>query len=406
MISHVYSKSYIQASESSRAQSRVIIFDRLLPLLAHSASASQAPHGLDVHTTFLAATMDFISAYIFGIRNSTNFLRGKAYRDHWLQLYMSRHDYPFFPQEFPRLTWLLRKLGVPPYPKWVDGANQEMRDWNEKLCKGALETSASVKGEASSSEDDPVVLRTLLAGLQKEKAANGKESLVYSTAILQQDLTINSELFDHVLAGQETAGVTLTYLTWQLSRDLPLQQKLQKELLSLQPSLAINGRSEGAIPDVRALDALPTLQAVLLETLRLHAALPGPLPRQTPYPSCRLGPYTIPGGVRVAALAHTLHRDESVFPEPEKFDHTRWLEDGTDEDDRKERHRRFWAFSSGGRMCIGSNFAMQGRLGRGQPRRGAGKLTSRAEMKLIVAAIYSNFRTHIVDDAGMEQTDG
>lgn len=27
-------------------------------------------------------------------------------------------------------------------------------------------------------------------------------------------------------------------------------------------------------------------------------------------------------------------------------------------------------------------------------------------MKYIVAAIYSNFTSHIVDDAGMEQTDG
>jgi len=28
------------------------------------------------------------------------------------------------------------------------------------------------------------------------------------------------------------------------------------------------------------------------------------------------------------------------------------------------------------------------------------------EMKLVVAAIYTNFTTHIVDDVGMEQTDG
>ena len=358
ILSHVYSKSYVQSSESANAQARVIIFDRLLPLLTHSASASQAPHGIDVHSTFLAATMDFISAYAYGIWSSTNFLQNKAYRDHWLQLYMSRHGYPFFPQELPRLTWFLRKLGVPPYPQWVDAANQEMRDWNENMCKRAMETDGSKKGERWGPEDNPVVLRTLLAGLQKEKAVDGEESLSHSTAILQQDSSVNSELFDHILAGQETAGVTLTYLTWQLSKDIPLQQKLRKELLTLKPGMAVGG---GAIPDPKALDALPTLHAVITETLRLHAALPGPLPRQTPYPSCRIGPYKIPGGVRIAALAHTLHRDESVFQEPETFNHERWLEDGVDEEARKERHRHFWAFSSGGRMCIGSHFAMHGR---------------------------------------------
>ena len=28
------------------------------------------------------------------------------------------------------------------------------------------------------------------------------------------------------------------------------------------------------------------------------------------------------------------------------------------------------------------------------------------EIKLVVAAVYSNFRTHIVDDGGIEQADG
>ena len=30
----------------------------------------------------------------------------------------------------------------------------------------------------------------------------------------------------------------------------------------------------------------------------------------------------------------------------------------------------------------------------------------KAEIKLVVAAVYSNFRTHLVDDEGIEQTDG
>jgi hypothetical protein len=35
-------------------------------------------------------------------------------------------------------------------------------------------------------------------------------------------------------------------------------------------------------------------------------------------------------------------------------------ENGYSEEQRRERDRHFWAFSSGGRMCVGSNFAVFG----------------------------------------------
>jgi cytochrome P450 len=211
---------------------------------------------------------------------------------------------------------------------------------------------------------------------------------------------------DHVLAGQETAGVALTYLSWRLSQSLELQIKLRRELLSLEPNMKMTGEGLSSLPDLKLLDGLPILHAVVMETLRLHAPIQGPQPRQTPYPASQIGPYHVPGGVRVAASAYTLHRDSRVFHEPERWDHARWLDTTASGDEKRERHRQFWAFGSGGRMCIGSNFAVQGGLsciwsGERPP------LTLFPEMKLIVAAIYSNFTTHIVDDAGMaDQTDG
>jgi len=49
-------------------------------------------------------------------------------------------------------------------------------------------------------------------------------------------------------------------------------------------------------------------------------------------------------------------------------------------------NHHFWAFGSGGRMCIGSHLALQ-------------------EIKLIVAAVYANYKTEIVDDDGIEEVD-
>jgi len=57
----------------------------------------------------------------------------------------------------------------------------------------------------------------------------------------------------------------------------------------------------------------------------------------------------------------------------------------TGRDDNNPR-RWFWAFGNGGRMCIGSNFML-------------------LVMKVVVATIYTNLKTSIVDDAGIEQRD-
>ncbi|KAK4126896.1 cytochrome P450 [Parathielavia appendiculata] len=351
LISHVYSKSYIQSSATASAQARVILFERLLPILEDSVAESQLPHGIDIYSVFMAATMDFIASFIFGLSNGTNFLGDKAYRDHFLEQYKARNDYGYYDQEMPQLTRFCRKLGC---------------------------------------FDQPVVWNALVNGLQNEEAKNGQASILYPTALSNLKLSVASELFDHVLAGQETAGLTLTYLSWRLSQSLELQAKLRGELLSLSPNMQLDEDGTPAMPDAKQLDSLPLLHAVLTETLRLHAPIPGAQPRQTPESGCRIGPYRVPGGVRIAALAYTLHRDESVFPEPEKWDPTRWLPSCAGEEDRKRRNKQFWAFSSGGRMCIGSNFAMHGEL-------------SIAEVTFVTR---SQQESHIVDDDGMEQSDG
>ncbi|KAF4781047.1 cytochrome P450 [Colletotrichum scovillei] len=433
MVSNAYAKSFIHASEPAKAQARAILFGRLLPLLSASSprhtkststnidigssgTSNPGPSpgaGIDVFSTFLASTMDFITAYTFGLRNSTDFLRQKAYRDHWLQLYLARASHGFWPQETPRLNALVTRLGMglwKLYPSWVDDANAEIWAWNWRLCEGAREyvlgnqkeggtaTAEKEKGQEDKRDvaDEPVVLCAMEAGIEKERRVNGQDSILYPTTILQKNESVASEILDQVLAGQETAGIALTYLAWHLSRSPDLQTSLRQELLTLSPDLKMQTNATetnaaslpASLPDPKHVDALPILHAVIMETLRLHAPIPGPEPRQTPHshPPCRLGDFEVPGGVRVAALGYTLHRNADVFPDPEVWDHTRWLASNTSEAQRREMLRYFWAFGSGGRMCVGSNFAMN-------------------EMKLIAAAIWTNFTTHVVDDTGIEQDD-
>lgn len=347
MISNVYSKSFVMSSEAAKAQSHVIMFNRLLPLLKDEAAKGQG--GTEVQSLFMATTMDLISAYIFGLSNGTNFIQNKTYRDEWLDLYLSRHHHHFWPQELPFVTGVLKRIGVRLYPAFVDDANDELRSWNKYRCEKAIE---SYLGGAKYTDpaNFPVVFNAMQQGIRKEEKVEGPKSILYETTIQQRDASIASEILDQVLAGHETAGIVLTYASWHLSKSPGLQAQLREELLPLIPC------GEDILPDARKLDGLPLLNAIVMETLRLHAPIPGPQPRQTPYPGSHIEGHFIPGGVRIASLAHTLHLNEAVFSKAAIWDPNRWLE-SSDQDTMK---RHFWAFGSGGRMCIGSNFALQG----------------------------------------------
>ncbi|KAI9729644.1 MAG: hypothetical protein M1818_008447 [Claussenomyces sp. TS43310] len=395
MISNVYSKSTINTSKALTSQSIVILYSRLLPILHASADESKSSNGVEVHELWNATTMDFITAYQFGLANSSNFLEDVSHRQHWLSLYQSRKAHTFFPQELPRFTKLLHGVGIRLFPSWVDDANRSLETWCADMCKVTKAYGLSQESYESNPYDEPVVLNAVLAGIEKEKRTKGSESILNDTTLKKPRLSIASEMIDQLAAGHETSGVTLTYLTWHLSHDISLQNALRAELLDLDFPLkypATVPLKDVRLPDPKQLDGLPILHSVLMETLRLDAAIPGSQPRMTPYPSCIIGGYDVPGGVRVSSAAYSLHRNGGVFPDPEKWDHTRWLDDnGSKEQGASEakmnRDRYFWAFSSGGRMCVGSNFAMH-------------------ELKLVAAAIYTNFTTHVVDDEGIEQMDG
>ncbi|KAK5996403.1 Cytochrome P450 monooxygenase otaC-like protein [Cladobotryum mycophilum] len=356
MITHIYSKSYIQSSEAIKGQIRAIVYGRLLPILYQDASASKS-YGTEVESIFMATAMDLVSAYIFGLQNGTNFLQDEPYRTHWLKLYLSRLNHHFWPQELPWFTSLCSRLGLRLYPSAVDGANNELRDWNYRLCGNAHKTLMAGSSDCEKPEDEPIVFKALHSGIEKENKTEGKDSLIYKTSVLHKDEAVASEIFDHLLAGHENAGVALTYLTWHLSQSPSLQEKLREELFTL---VTVDASGDDILPDCEALNSLPVLNCMVMETLRVHAPIAGPLPRDTPYPSCNIDGHEIPGGVRVAAFAHALHLDETVFPEAKNWDHTRWIGYESPNERQKEMSRQFWAFGSGGRMCVGSHFALNG----------------------------------------------
>ncbi|KAI4160529.1 MAG: hypothetical protein LQ342_005636 [Letrouitia transgressa] len=391
MISNVYSKSFVQSSPQVQKISQLIIFSRLLPLIDKAVIENRP---LDVLEINYSSAMDFITAFIFGLQNGTNFLQEVIAGRHWLEIYQSRLPYRFWNAELPGLVSFFHKLGIPIVPRKVGAVDIEIEDWTLNKCEAAKISMADSSPRSSSHETDPVVFAHLSTALRASKLKPSSPD----PKLLPPDLNIASELLDHLEAGHETSGIALTYLMYELSRHPDIQGKLRSELLTLSPPLLCdssrtlsqqqrsNKNTEGhLLPSPRSIDALPFLHATIIETLRLHPPIPGPQPRITPSNLTSLvSSPPLPPGIRASSQAYTLHRNPRVFPSPLTWNPSRWLD--ASEAHKTEMGRWFWAFGSGGRMCVGSNFAMQ-------------------EIKLTVASVYSNFQTRIVDDGGIEQID-
>ncbi|KAF2116259.1 cytochrome P450 monooxygenase-like protein [Lophiotrema nucula] len=377
-LSNIYSKSVVTASPALLAQTSRIMYDRFLPYLARTFDQA-APGALNIYALLSASTMDIVTGYIFGLKASSNLLDDPTELTRFLDLYNSRRSFNYWGQEFPGLTETLNKwFGYRFVPKFVEDANEDIEKWTLEMCDNAANV---LQQSDMNPEETPVVYQQLSLALAKEakKSGDNKPNLRFPVA---------SELLDHLAAGFDTSGITLTYVVHELSKHPDIQSKLRQELLDL--SRLIIPSSAPILPDPKEVDSLPYLNAVILESLRLHSAIPGPQPRFTPPQGCRLGPeeqdYFIPGGIRVSASAGLLHLNEQVYPSPEEWRPERWLEE-VDEDRKKDMESRwFWAFGSGGRMCVGSHLAIY-------------------QMKYIVAALYSNYTTHIVDDTGIQQID-
>ena len=144
------------------------------------------------------------------------------------------------------------------------------------------------------------------------------------------------------LAGHETTANAISWTLFILS-----------ELHELQDEAAIEARAALAVgADSDLPDRLPLLRAILEETLRLYP--PAPRFDREAIAADRLGDYDVVPGDLVSIWPWIIHRHESLWDEPDRFDHSRFLGEG-----RTGRHRfQYIPFGAGPRTCVGARFAM------------------------------------------------
>lgn len=339
LVANAYSKSVmLKGPAACMVQGKVSQYMNLI-----EQSGAQP---LEIFSTLHYFSIDSISDFLYGQKyGGTSALSGDP-KDRALLndiIDPTRRYLSWFAVHLPTLTqWLYTREGLTERMLTPFLPMQKPTTYTG-IRKHALEASQRFQTDASArTKIDPTSEPTIIARLWKSHENVKKPG---SSGGLDS-LDIASECADHLLAGIDTTADTLMFLIWALSR--PQNAKFQRRLIEEVRALSEDMIEDG-IPKLDALDNLPYLDAVIRETLRLYAPLPASEPRSLRTASIIDG-YMIPAGTIVNMSPYSLHRNPKVFPDPLTFDPERWL---APPEKLAAMNRWFWAFSSGGRMCIG-----------------------------------------------------
>lgn len=180
----------------------------------------------------------------------------------------------------------------------------------------------------------------------------------YSDGSAMTDHELRDQLFFLLFAGHETTAVAMAWALYELHRAPAELDRLRSEIDAL-----------GADPEPDAVAALPYLEAVCNETLRLHPLLPF-VPRKLIQPYEFKG-YRLPPGTQPAVGVALIHGRAEIYPEPARFRPERFV-------GRKYAPFEFFPFGGGTRRCLGAAFALY-------------------EMKIALAAILRGYRLTLLD---------
>ena len=152
------------------------------------------------------------------------------------------------------------------------------------------------------------------------------------------ETAIRDHLATLLVAGHETTSTALAWAFYELARRPDQRKWLLDEIASLGPA-----------PDAGDLAALPALEAFSRECLRVHPIVPEFF--RTVRHEYSIQGWEIPAGVTLAGSILSLHRDPSVYPDPDAFRPERFLDKGLPP-------HEFAAFGGGHRYCLGAAFAL------------------------------------------------
>jgi cytochrome P450 family 110 len=172
------------------------------------------------------------------------------------------------------------------------------------------------------------------------------------------DEEVRDLILSPIFAAGDASGAAIAWALYWIHRLPAMRLRLLEELDSL-----------GDNPDPMSIYALPYLNAVCNEVLRIYPTQLFAFPRLVESTVEVMGYKLNPGTVLIANIYST-HQREDLYPNPKEFQPERFLE-------KQFSPYEFLPFGGGSRVCIGATFAL-------------------FEMKLILATILSRYELELV----------
>ncbi|POR38262.1 Benzoate 4-monooxygenase cytochrome P450 [Tolypocladium paradoxum] len=308
----------------------------------------QSGQEVDVYSLTDWYALDVITFLAFGPDHSTNSVeRACSERDLLLELKQLQFVGPFRARYPTIVTYMSQLLGrLSPRLGYLL-AEDKLASWSQRRIMEAMNGPRLFQSHS--------LLRRLL---ESHERLGLKQPLNH--------LYVAAEILDNINAAEATVAVTATYLIWRLTQHPRWQQRVRKELAALPVQV------DGSISFFNVNGQVPSLEACLREVYRLHPASSGRAERVVPKDGHVLSGVFLPGGTIVTSSVVALHREESIFKDPDSFSPERWLEG--DEETLKLRDAQLNPFGHGGRVCLGKSLATM-------------------EIKLLIARLYLKYET-------------
>ncbi|KAM6492864.1 Cytochrome P450 [Amanita muscaria] len=215
---------------------------------------------------------------------------------------------------------------------------------DEKILESASESAIEAKRD----------IMSILVRARKEELEKGP------TAYTISDEVLTDQVLTFLGAGHTTTAITLTWALWSLANDQKSQNRLREEIT---PVLDANPH-----PDYRTLKALPWLDSVIMETLRIFPPVQVDMriAEKTDY----IGDVLVPKGSLIFIPIFVINTYKGTWGEDaEEFNPSRWL----NLPETYHPHYSVLSFIAGPHHCIGRTMALM-------------------EMKAVLASLIYNFK--------------
>ncbi|RFU78097.1 cytochrome p450 [Trichoderma arundinaceum] len=235
-------------------------------------------------------------------------------------------------KHIPWFTPLLKSI---PHSLIMKFTDESMHKFFDNLYE-TMNDIKELMTSADSSNPDPNAPRTII------------------NAILESKLSPADKEFDRVFeevsmmagAGFETTAGALRLILFHVYSNPEILKKLRAELLAAGLSLPDN-------LELKSLEQLPYITAVIMEGMRLFPAVATRMAHVAPDRDIFYNEWRIPEGTPVGMTLILMHTDERMFQDPQTFQPERW----TDPENRKRVEKAYAPFSKGTRICLGMHVA-------------------------------------------------